>query len=123
MSRVDEALRRASGRAGIDSIEEADSRVVRVEEFPAEDRRTAAVSARKRHATLEPVLATERRKTEYFSVDKGYALGLRQSARGLMSGQEVLRLDLEMTLGAPDAHDSIEIEGQPPRRSNLLLAI
>jgi capsular exopolysaccharide synthesis family protein len=58
MSRVDEALRRASGRAGIDSIEEADSRVVRVEEFPAEDRRTAAVAARKRHATLEPVLAS-----------------------------------------------------------------
>jgi 2,4-diaminopentanoate dehydrogenase len=64
--------------------------------------------------TLEPVVATERRKTEYFSVDKGYALGLRQCARGLLSGQEVLRLDLEMTLGARDPHDSIEIEGQPP---------
>lgn len=64
--------------------------------------------------TLEPVVAQERRKTEYFSVDKGYALGLRQSARGVVSGKEVLRLDLEMSLDAPDAHDSIEIEGQPP---------
>jgi 4-hydroxy-tetrahydrodipicolinate reductase len=64
--------------------------------------------------TLEPVVATERRKTEYFSVDKGYALGLRQSARGVMSGKEVLRLDLEMSLGASDPHDSIEIDGQPP---------
>jgi len=66
--------------------------------------------------TLEPVVAQARRKTEYFSVDKGYALGLRQSVRGLVSGREVLRLDLEMSLGAPDAHDGIEIDGQPPIR-------
>ena len=64
--------------------------------------------------TLEPVLARERRKTEYFSVEKGYAVGLRQSARGLVSGQEAIRLDLEMTLGARDPHDRVEIEGQPP---------
>ena len=64
--------------------------------------------------TLEPVIARERRKTEYFSVERGYALGLRQSARGVVSGEEVLRLDLEMYLAARDAHDGIEIDGQPP---------
>jgi hypothetical protein len=64
--------------------------------------------------TLEPVLARERRKTEYFSVERGYALGLRQSARGVLSGQEILRLDLDMYLGARDPHDGIEIDGRPP---------
>jgi len=64
--------------------------------------------------TLEPVIATERRKTEYYSVEKGYALGLRQSARGVMNGHEVIRLDLEMSLGARDARDVIEIDATPP---------
>ena len=64
--------------------------------------------------TLEPVIAEERLKTEYFSVEKGYTLGLRQSVRGHVSSTEVLRLDLEMSLGARDAHDEIEIEGHPP---------
>jgi 4-hydroxy-tetrahydrodipicolinate reductase len=64
--------------------------------------------------TLEPVLARERLKTEYFSIEKGYAAGLRQSARGLVSGQEAIRLNLEMTLGARDPHDRVEIDGRPP---------
>jgi 4-hydroxy-tetrahydrodipicolinate reductase len=64
--------------------------------------------------TLEPVIARERRRTEYFSVERGYALGLRQSVRGVASGQEALRLDLEMYLGARDPHDGIDIDGRPP---------
>jgi 4-hydroxy-tetrahydrodipicolinate reductase len=66
--------------------------------------------------TLEPVIATERRKTEYYSVEKGYALGLRQSARGIMNGHEVIRLDLEMSLGAKDPRDVIDIDATPPLR-------
>lgn len=66
--------------------------------------------------TLEPVMARARRKTEFISVERGYGIGLRQSARGLMSGQEVVRLDLEMTLGARDPRDAIEIVGTPPIR-------
>jgi len=64
--------------------------------------------------TLEPVLARERIKTEYFAVEKGYAAGLRQSARGMVSGEETIRLDLEMTLGAHEPHDRVEIDGRPP---------
>jgi len=67
--------------------------------------------------TLEPVIARERRKNEYFVVEKGYTLGLRQSARGIVSGQEVIRLDLEMSLGANDPHDLVEINGTPPIRA------
>jgi len=67
--------------------------------------------------TLEPVLATERRKTEYYSVEKGYALGLKQSARGIMNGHEAIRLDLEMSLGAKNPRDVIEIDASPPIRT------
>jgi 4-hydroxy-tetrahydrodipicolinate reductase len=66
--------------------------------------------------TLEPVVAHDRKKTEFYSVEKGYALGLRQSARGVMGGHEVIRLDLEMSLGAREPRDAIEIDGQPPIR-------
>jgi 4-hydroxy-tetrahydrodipicolinate reductase len=63
--------------------------------------------------TLEPVLGRDRQKTEYFSVEKGYALGLRQAARGMMQGREAIRLDLEMSLGAREPRDVIEIDATP----------
>lgn len=69
--------------------------------------------------TLEPVIAQRRLKTEYFSVERGCVAGLRQSARGLMAGREVVRLELEMSLGVKDPHDSIEIEGQPPIKVHI----
>jgi len=64
--------------------------------------------------TLEPLIAQGRHKTEYFSVERGYVRGLRQSVRGLSSGREVVRLDLEMSLGADDPRDVIRIDGTPP---------
>ncbi len=69
--------------------------------------------------TLEPVISQEKRRTEYFSIERGYVAGLRQSTRGMMSGQEVLRLDLEMSLGARDPHDSIEIDARPPIKMTI----
>jgi 2,4-diaminopentanoate dehydrogenase len=67
--------------------------------------------------TLEPVIAQERRRTEFYSVERGYALGLKQSARGILNGAEVIRLDLEMSLGAKDARDLIDIDASPPIRA------
>jgi 4-hydroxy-tetrahydrodipicolinate reductase len=64
--------------------------------------------------TLEPLIATGRHKTEYFSVERGYVRGLRQSVRGLAAGREVVRLDLEMSLGAENPRDVIRIDGTPP---------
>jgi len=66
--------------------------------------------------TLEPVVAQQGKKTEFYAVEKGYALGLRQSARGIMGGHEVIRLDLEMSLGAREPRDAIEIDAKPPIR-------
>ncbi|MEO8458570.1 MAG: dihydrodipicolinate reductase [Chloroflexota bacterium] len=67
--------------------------------------------------TLEPVIAHERRKTEFYSVERGYSLGLRQSARGILGGVEVIRLDLEMSLAAKDPRDVIDIDATPPVRA------
>jgi hypothetical protein len=47
-------------------------------------------------------------------IEAGRVAGLRQSAVGLRAGQEAVRLDLEMSVGAPDPHDRIEIAGDPP---------
>jgi 4-hydroxy-tetrahydrodipicolinate reductase len=66
--------------------------------------------------TLEPVIASDKKKTEFYSVEKGYSLGLRQSARGIMNGAEVIRLDLEMSLSAREPHDAIHIDASPPIR-------
>ena len=69
--------------------------------------------------TLEPVVARERRRTEYFSVERGYVRGLRQSVRGLSGGREVVRLDLEMSLEVKSPLDKIEIDGRPPITVNI----
>ena len=69
--------------------------------------------------SLEPVIAQDRRKTEYLSVERGYVTGMRQTARGIMAGREVIRLDLEMAVAVKEPHDSIEIDGQPPIKVHI----
>lgn len=44
----------------------------------------------------------------------GRVAGLRQSAVGRKGGRDVVRLDLEMSVAAPDPHDRVVIEGDPP---------
>ena len=64
--------------------------------------------------TIEPVVAKDKKNTEYFSVDRGYSAGLKQSAVGMLNGREAIRLDLEMSLGAANPQDTVEIDGAPP---------
>jgi 4-hydroxy-tetrahydrodipicolinate reductase len=47
-------------------------------------------------------------------IEAGRVAGLRQSAVGLRGGDELVRLDLEMSVGAPDPRDRLVIEGDPP---------
>jgi len=63
---------------------------------------------------IEPVVAKERVKTDYFDVPAGKVVGVRQIARGLdAKGAENVNLKLEMYLGAPDSMDSATIKGAP----------
>ena len=47
-------------------------------------------------------------------IPPGRVAGLRQSAVGVRGGREIVRLDLEMSVGAPDPRDAIVIDGDPP---------
>jgi hypothetical protein len=58
--------------------------------------------------TIDPVVA------ERPGIASGRVAGLRQSAVGVRGGREIVRLDLEMSVGAPDPHDGVLIEGDPP---------
>jgi len=64
--------------------------------------------------TTEPVLATHRFETGAFVVDKGRVAGVQQTAVGVMGGREVIKLDLQMAMGAEDPRDVIVIDGKPP---------
>jgi 4-hydroxy-tetrahydrodipicolinate reductase len=63
-------------------------------------------------STIEPVVADAAHPRA--GVEPGRVAGLRQSAVGFHAGREVARLDLEMSVAAPDPHDRVVIEGDPP---------
>ncbi|MEB3224130.1 MAG: dihydrodipicolinate reductase [Candidatus Sericytochromatia bacterium] len=62
---------------------------------------------------IEPVMATGRVETEYLVVEPGQVAGVRQVCVATNGGAEVLRLVLEMYVGAPDPADVIELRGTP----------
>src|SRR6266850_3792407 len=66
--------------------------------------------------SVSPVLAEKAIKTEFLTVQQGAVAGVRQFARGVRGGKEVLTLELQMYVGAPNPRDAIEIIGEPPLR-------
>ena len=64
--------------------------------------------------TTEPVLATRRFETGSYIVDRGRVAGVQQTAVGTMGGREVIKLDLQMAMGAEDPRDVITIDAKPP---------
>ena len=62
--------------------------------------------------SIAPVIATA--AAPRAGIALGRVAGLRQSAIGLRAGREVARLDLEMSVAAPDPHDRVQIDGDPP---------
>lgn len=63
--------------------------------------------------TIEPVIAKERVTTEYLTVEPGQVAGVRQICTGGSGGKELVRLELQMYVGAPDAADRVTIKGLP----------
>jgi 2,4-diaminopentanoate dehydrogenase len=49
-------------------------------------------------------------------VAAGRVVGLRQSVRGFVEGQERVRLDLTIAAGAADPRDEVELDARPPLR-------
>ncbi|HVR62447.1 MAG TPA: dihydrodipicolinate reductase, partial [Polyangia bacterium] len=63
-------------------------------------------------STIDPVVTSVAEPRP--GITPGRVAGLRQSAAGLRGGREVVRLDLEMSVGAPSPHDHVWIDGDPP---------
>ena len=65
--------------------------------------------------SIEPFMAT-RAIAGPVPVDVGRVAGSSQIARGFSSGREVITLSVTIAVGAPDPHDEIRIEADPPLR-------
>jgi len=62
---------------------------------------------------LNPVVAEEVGQFGEIEVEPGRVLGVHESMRGYVDGEERLTLDLKMYAGAPDPHDEVVIDGVP----------
>ena len=63
--------------------------------------------------TVQPVLATEARKTKFLTVEKGQIAGIRNIGYGRRGKDAVIELDLSMYVGAPNPRDEISLVGTP----------
>jgi 2,4-diaminopentanoate dehydrogenase len=63
---------------------------------------------------IAPVISDKTVKTQFLTVKPGQVAGVRQFAHGVWQGRDVLRLELQMYVGAPNPRDEIEIAGAPP---------
>jgi 4-hydroxy-tetrahydrodipicolinate reductase len=63
---------------------------------------------------IAPVLSLKEVTTQHLTVHRNEVAGVRQIAHGWRDKHEVLRLELQMYVGAPVPRDEIEIDGDPP---------
>lgn len=63
--------------------------------------------------SIEPVIAKSQVQSDYIKVNSGQAAGVRQVARGFRKGEEVITLEFEAFLGAPESYDAVYITGTP----------
>ena len=63
---------------------------------------------------VEPVIAAKPVSSEAIKVARGKVAGLKQIARGIKNGKEVISLDFRAYIGAEEEYDSIDIDGVPP---------
>ena len=64
--------------------------------------------------SIRPVIAETEMRTAFLTVEPQQVAGLRQIMRVKSEGQERLMLDLQISVGATEPHDSVEIIGEPP---------
>ena len=63
---------------------------------------------------ITPIVAERDLASIFVKVPSGAVAGIRQVAKGILAGQELVVLDLRIYVGAQKPHDSILIEGVPP---------
>lgn len=62
---------------------------------------------------IEPVVAEREVRSQYIEVKPGQVAGVRQVAHASMAGHDVITLDFQAYLGAPDPRDEVRITGTP----------
>ncbi|MEM2249283.1 MAG: Gfo/Idh/MocA family oxidoreductase [Candidatus Bathyarchaeia archaeon] len=68
---------------------------------------------------VEPVIAKEPVKSDFIRVEAGKVAGLRQTAKGIMKGKEVIVLDFQAYIGAKEEYDAITITGVPTIKQKI----
>ncbi len=63
--------------------------------------------------TIEPVIASERVKTEFLEIEPGQVAGVHQIARGIFGDAEKVHMELKMYVGAKEPADTIQLTGEP----------
>jgi len=63
--------------------------------------------------SIEPVVAISRVKTDFVTVEPEQAAGVRQVGRGIRSKDELITLEFEAYVGAPESYDAVYINGTP----------
>jgi 4-hydroxy-tetrahydrodipicolinate reductase len=61
-----------------------------------------------------PVVAQERVRTEFFTVEAGQTMGMKHRGYGFRDGEKVIILDLRMYVSPRKAFDRITLDGVPP---------
>ena len=69
---------------------------------------------------IEPVVADRSISTEALQIQSGQVAGVRQTGRGIVEGQERIKLSFQATVGEPESYDEIEIFGVPHIRSRII---
>ncbi|MFQ5809048.1 MAG: dihydrodipicolinate reductase [Armatimonadota bacterium] len=95
--------RAATGRMGHIGLRESLLCIAEALRWPAED---------VRHS-LEPVIAAAPLETEFFDVPAGRVAGLKERTWIERNGEEILTLELEMSVNAEDPRDTVELDGTP----------
>jgi len=63
--------------------------------------------------SIEPIIAKNALKTEYFEIEPGKVAGIFQTATGSKNGENKLKLVLRMEIDANEQYDRIQIFGEP----------
>jgi 4-hydroxy-tetrahydrodipicolinate reductase len=62
---------------------------------------------------VEPVIARKHVESRDIKVNVGMVAGLKQKAKGIMKGKEIITLDFQAYIGAEEEYDSVTIKGVP----------
>lgn len=68
--------------------------------------------------TIKPAIA--RKDMTGPGIKEGQVTGIKQIASGLKDGEELIRLDLEISAGAEDPHDAVTIYGTPDMKVKIM---